>query len=82
MKNEGLLSIIGKRVVAIKSWDGGEPDYVLFDDGETYIQFSEQDSYDYHDCCSRARTVDIYCDKRTYDNIMNGYKDATRGEFF
>ena len=39
---------------------------VLFDDGKTFLRFSEQDRYDYHDCDSSARTMSLEQDEEKW----------------
>ena len=85
-----LKEIIGKKVVAIKGnnsrWNDKrikhpkiEPGYILFDDGETYIELEEQDYYCYHDCSLSARQIIVWQDKERWNNIMTNpfFGDAT-----
>ena len=55
--------------VSSKRKKGFSPEYILFTDKETFIHLDEQDAYDYHDCNSIARTVDIHRDKATWKII-------------
>lgn len=52
--------------------------YILFDDGETFIELEEQDDYTYHDCSSYAREIHVHKDKERWEYI-NGdeYMDST-----
>jgi len=62
--------LIGKSPVAFRgyktteAWKTWEPQvplsFVLFDDKETIMEFSEQSPYDYHDCNGSARTIELY----------------------
>jgi len=45
--------------------------HILFDDNETYLELREQDPYDYHDCCSSARTLDLYRDGALWQRMMD-----------
>lgn len=85
-----IKTIVGKKVVAIKGnylkyndkrvkHPKIEPSYILFDDGETYIELEEQDYYSYHDCSSSARHIIVWQNKERWDNIMTNpfFGDAT-----
>ncbi len=85
-----IKTIIGKKVVAIKGYNlkwndkrvkhhHTEPEYILFDDGKTFIELEEQDYHSYHDCSSNARHIIIQKDKDKWDSIMTSkaYSDAT-----
>ncbi len=85
-----LKKIIGKKVVAIKGYNSRQndrrvkypkikPDYILFDDGETYIELEEQDYFSYHDCSITARQIIVWKDKERWNNIMTNpfYGDST-----
>lgn len=72
-----LSKIMGKQVVAIKGTrsdmrrkKGFHPIYVLFDDGQTYIEFEDQDYYAHHDCDTDAKIIRIRQDKRYWDCMM------------
>jgi hypothetical protein len=69
--------IIGLKIMAIKSHrtdmrrkKGFRPEYILFDNGRTYIELEEQDYYTYHDCDSLARRQRIYQDARMWKILM------------
>jgi hypothetical protein len=85
-----IKTIIDKKVVAIKGYNSRwndkrikhhhiEPEYILFDDGRTFIELEEQDYYSYHDCSSRARHILVQKDRDRWNSIMNdkAYGDAT-----
>ena len=88
-----MLRIIGLKVVAIKSFNsnrrrkkGFTPEYILFDDGKTYIELEEQDYHDYHDCSSMAREIQVFQDAGNWQRMMdndagNHYPDADKGDF-
>ena len=57
-----------------------ELEYILFDDGETIMSFSEQDYYDFHDCDKTARCVKITKDKEQWNRI-NENEDAVDFKF-
>jgi len=77
-----LFEIVGLKVAAVKGWNpdksrkrkGFEPQYILFDDGETYIELEEQDYYSFHDCSSLAREITVLQDKKTWRRIMDDDK--------
>jgi hypothetical protein len=83
-----ILDLIGKKIVAIKGNIKEEdrrkkPEnrrieigYILFDDGETYVELREQDYYSFHDCSLSARDIEVYKDKLSYDYYMT-LPDAT-----
>ncbi len=83
-----IQQLIGMKIVAIK---GHIPErdkrkkpqnqripaeYILFDDGETYIELSEQDYYSYHDCSSFAREIHVLKDREEYYRLLS-LRDAT-----
>lgn len=71
-----MIGLIGKSVIAIRGirTDGRtkrfDPQYIMFDDGETFIEFQDQDYYSYHDCDTSAKTVDVWRDKHRWESIM------------
>jgi hypothetical protein len=81
-----IQKIIGLKVVAIK---GVRTDmrrkkhfyqqYILFDDGKTYIELDDQDYYTYHDCDSGAKRISVWQDESVWRRIIaneNHYPDA------
>ena len=73
-------TLIGMKVVAIRAFGKPkrvyrgkyhEPQFIFFDDGETYMEFEEQDYYTYHDCSSSARHIHIWKNKQRYNNLIN-----------
>ncbi len=88
--NNNLNSIINKRIIAIKGFETSKRDqkkkdispvYILFEDGETFIELKKQDPFTFHDCSFLAREICIRIDpinwKRIKDNIDGYYPDAT-----
>lgn len=83
-----LLDIKGKKVVALKGFRTDmrkkkdfEVFYILFDDGETYIELSCQDYFTFHDCDSNAKNIQTFKDKRFWETLMkdeNHYPEADR----
>jgi hypothetical protein len=84
-------SLEGKRVHALRGRPSKGKFYgeeksvpleaILFDDGESYILFGEQDPYDYHDCCHSARTVEAARDPRKWAEMMSEWPEADRFDF-
>ncbi len=79
-----LHDLIGKKIYAVKSNEGEKcacrrPNYILLNDGETIIDLEEQDEYEYHDCCSSARIINIYADKERWQRINLNFSDANYG---
>ena len=73
-----LKNIIGKKVVAIKGFrtdmrrkKNFTAEYILFDDGETYIELEDQDGYTYHDCDSDAKIIRIRQNKKAWEDMMS-----------
>jgi hypothetical protein len=61
---------VGLKVLAIKGYrddmrrkKGFTPEYILFDDGQTYIMLEDQDYHAYHDCDSWARRIEVRRDE-------------------
>jgi hypothetical protein len=80
-KSPTLLDIIGKKAVSLKGFrtdmrnkKGFPIVYILFDDGETYIELEDQDYYTYHDCNGSAKLIKIFKDKRVWEMIMSDAK--------
>lgn len=70
--------LIGKKIVAYRGYKEkrfGKTtvslNFILFDDNETYLELREQDQYDYHDCCSSARSLDLRKDAKLWERMMN-----------
>lgn len=84
-----VQQLVGKKIVAIKGhisqFDRRKKpanqrvlaEYILFDDGETYIQLDEQDYYVYHDCSREAKELFIMEDKVQWQWIKETLPDAT-----
>ena len=80
-----LDKIIGKKVVAIRGFKNRkkqkciEPNFILFDDKETFIYLEDQDYYSYHDCSSSAKHINVEQNKEKWNNIATNneqYGDA------
>lgn len=53
-------------------------EFILFDDGETYIEFNEQDPYNYHDFSGSARTIIVNINKHHWEMMFkkeSGYDE-------
>ena len=53
--------------------------FILFDDGETIVEFGEQDPYDHHDCSQYAWHVDIYADEKRWKKLHDELDEPTEG---
>lgn len=71
-------AVVGRRVAALR---GYEPDlaaghtrvrleFVLFDDGATFLELDRQDRYSYHDYDPRARVVGLVSDPARWQAMM------------
>ena len=56
--------LIGKTILKIVNYCGSTS--ILFTDLETFIDLTEQDYYDYHDCSQSARILQITQDKEMW----------------
>jgi hypothetical protein len=70
--------LIGLKVVAFRGYKSiiygkskVQLHYVLFDDKETFLEFSEQDPYSYHDCSSSARILDLQKNASLWQSMFN-----------
>lgn len=69
---------MGKAVVAIKGYRSDlrmsaksiYPEFILFEDGKTFIEFEDQDYYSYHDCDTWAKRIEVVVDKERWEKIM------------
>ncbi len=75
-----LSDLVGMKIVAVKGFQTKkqrvkhpqiEPQYILFDDCKTYIELEEQDYYDYHDCSTFARHIQVWINEEQWSNIMD-----------
>ncbi len=86
-----FLEIIDKKVHRVvgdyeRSYTGRKTkqvnsEYVLFEDGETFLSIEEQDYHAYHDCSSSARQLQLQRDKRLW-KLYDELPDATKGDFY
>ena len=91
-KNKIQQLLIGKKIVAIRGYDKEhndkrykdenkaiDPDFILFDDGETLLELESQSYYDYHDCDGNAQLITIRVDRDRWHDIMTNkcFKDAS-----
>ncbi len=74
--------LIGKKIVAFRGYKErnrktAKLSFVLFNDKKTYLEFSEQSPYDYHDCDRDARVVDFQVDKTKWKRMFDkdGFED-------
>jgi hypothetical protein len=72
-----MQRIVGLKVVGVYGYTGDkrknyiEPQYILFDDGKTYIELEEQDYYTFHDCSGCAREIYIKQDEKFWNTVFN-----------
>jgi len=73
--HKSIQDILGLRVLAIrgrkprKNAASVPPQYILFDDGKTYIYLEEQDYYSYHDCALSARHIQVNSDVDQWEYV-------------
>lgn len=81
-----VRTLIGKKIVAVKARayryantpmkalkrqpKDKTPEFIMFDDGKTFLHFDDQDYHTHHDCDSSAKIVYIHQDKRRWEEIM------------
>lgn len=76
-----MINLVGKTIVAVRGFSTDRrhktftPQYIMFDDQETYIELEDQDYYTYHDCSTSAKEIQIYHNKQMWEEIMNNLKD-------
>jgi len=67
--------LIGKKIVAFRGYrtiyDSIALYYILFDDGESFLYLKEQDKYDYHDCDSSARILNLHKDAKRWQQLFD-----------
>ena len=80
--------LIGKKVLCFRSHRPGkfkkpQLDFILFDDGETFLQLQEQDYYSYHDCSASARHLDLRQDKEKWKKLYDcdGFLECQPGSY-
>lgn len=86
----GFRDLIGLSVVALRGYpyktilgDRVDLDFVLFSDGQSYLKFGKQDTYDYHDCNHSARTVEVCRNKDEWERLMSSgiFAEPTKDMF-
>lgn len=83
-----LSAIIGKKIIYIKGYPTRpkkkkvDVSYILFDDGETILEFQEQEYSNYHDCNPLARTIIVRVNKELWNTIKTKYPDANNDDGF
>lgn len=84
MKNLKFSSLLGRKIHAFrgrrcKKTNYGKAtcnfEYILFDDGETYLELREQDRYDYHDCSPSARHLSVVSHKDLWEMMDKKEQD-------
>jgi hypothetical protein len=81
---KSLKDIIGLRVHCLRGEklkdkrtkskpENTEVAYILLDDHKTYIELSEQDYYDYHDCDPSAKLLAVKEDSNRWNEITAHY---------
>jgi len=81
--------IIGLTVVAVKGWrtdkkqkSDFEPKFILFSDKATYMELSEQDYYDHHDCNMSARLLRTEKDPVMWKHLFEDNKSYPPADTF
>ncbi len=75
-KKINVQDLVGLKIAAIKGTGiegkrAPKIDFILFDDEETYLSFSAQDYYEYHDCNENAREISLIRDKKMWKELMS-----------
>ena len=76
-----MISLIGKSIIAIrgicpdKRVKRSRPHYIMFDDGETYIELEDQDHYTFHDFATSAKHIRVYHNKHQWEDIIGNLRD-------
>ena len=78
--------LIGLKVSALKHFRRDKRkkrslrvEYIMFDDGQTYIELQDQDCYTYHDYATSAKHISIMQDPDHWKRMMednDSYPDA------
>jgi hypothetical protein len=88
-KSATWLDLIGLKVVALRGFKSGRREkivlqWVLFDDGETFLVLEEQCPITYHDCDMSARSVMVTREKTLWKEMLDkmqhkgvGYDEPT-----
>lgn len=88
-----MKNILGKKVVCFRGFKEIERfgkkkevslSFILFDDRKTYIELKQQDRYDYHDCNSSARTIEVHEDAQQWQrmfDMVDYYEESTEDSF-
>lgn len=73
-----IKKIIGLKVLAIKTIrtdrrrkKGFPPDFIIFDDGKTFIELDDQDYITYHDCAGSAKHINVVQDPTRWTRMMS-----------
>lgn len=85
MHQNDIRRLIGKKIVAYRGFlkpsynNNIELQFILFDDEETYIEFRDQDGYDYHDYNRLAKLISFSTDKKLWRQMFDkeGYVEPT-----
>lgn len=72
-----FTALVGMRIVAFRGYrkdkrqkESPKLAFILFGDGQTYLEFCEMDSYTYHDHDLSARTVSLRRHKRQWQEMF------------
>ena len=67
--------IIGKTILALRGikQKGKETklQFILFGDAGSFLELTEQDSYDYHDCNDYARVISVHSDETLWKKMLD-----------
>ncbi len=62
--------LIGKEILAYRGFSGSLS-FILFNDGASFLKLEEQDSYDYHDCSSSARLIEVMQNRVQWKDLLD-----------
>lgn len=78
MKHLTLCDLKNKRILTVRGFNYSgkkykykqfKPQYILFDDGKTFMTIEDQDYYTFHDCDVSAKIIGIQQGKKEWSRI-------------
>lgn len=77
MIQKDVTNLLNQRIVSLRGRKERKSnkrakriEFIMFDDGKTYIRLDEQDYHSYHDCSTLAREIEVYEDAEQWKRIM------------